>query len=165
MFFLLAQHKKNTVWKRALTHFLRTFAATSIIKNCFMETSHSNKVELRNLQMDDYEQLARSFKRIYADSDVFWTRQQIKKLLTIFPEGQVVIIVDDKIVGCALSIIVDYDMVKGDHTYAKVTGNETFNTHNPNGNILYGIEVFIHPDYRGMRLARRMYEYRKRNST
>lgn len=78
-----------------------------------------------------------------------------------FPEGQIVVVVDDKIVGCALSIIVDYDMVKGDHTYAKVTGNETFNTHNPNGNILYGIEVFIHPEYRGLRLARRMYEYRK----
>ena len=29
-------------------------------------------------------------------------------------------------------------------TYAKVTGNETFCTHNPEGNILYGIEVFIH---------------------
>ena len=106
-----------------------------------METSHKiNKVGLRNLHMEDYDQLARSFKRIYADHDVFWTREQIKKLITIFPEGQVVIIVDDKIVGCALSIIVDYNMVKGDHTYAQVTGNETFNTHKPNGNILYGIE-------------------------
>ena len=120
-----------------------------------------NKVGLRNLHMEDYDQLARSFKRIYADHDVFWTKEQIKKLITIFPEGQVVIVVDDKIVGCALSIIVDYNMVKGDHTYAQVTGNETFNTHKPNGNILYGIEVFIHPDYRGLRLARRMYEYRK----
>lgn len=126
-----------------------------------METSHANKIELRNLQMEDYDQLARSFKRIYADTDVFWTHAQIKKLITIFPEGQIVIVVDERIVGCALSIIVDYDMVKGDHTYAKVTGNETFNTHKPNGNVLYGIEVFIHPDYRGMRLARRMYEYRK----
>ena len=127
-----------------------------------MEPSHKiNKVELRNLRMEDYAQLSKSFKRIYADHDVFWTREQIKKLITIFPEGQVVTVVDNKIVGCALSIIVDYDMVKGDHTYAKVTGNETFNTHNPNGNILYGIEVFIHPDYRGLRLARRMYEYRK----
>ncbi|MDD6552969.1 MAG: bifunctional GNAT family N-acetyltransferase/carbon-nitrogen hydrolase family protein [Prevotellaceae bacterium] len=126
------------------------------------DTSHQvNKVEMRNLQMGDYDQLAKSFKRIYGNQDVFWTRQQIKKLIDIFPEGQVVIIVDDKIVGCALSIIVDYDMVKGDHTYAQVTGNETFNTHDPKGNILYGIEVFIHPDYRGMRLARRMYEYRK----
>ena len=120
-----------------------------------------NKVELRSLQLEDYTQLAQSFKRVYADKDVFWTRKQIETLIRIFPEGQVVTLVDDRIVGCALSIIVDYDMVKGDHTYAKVTGNETFSTHNPNGNILYGIEVFIHPDYRGLRLARRMYEYRK----
>ena len=126
-----------------------------------MESHNINKVELRNLQMDDYDQLARSLKRIYGDEDVFWTRAQIKKLNTIFPEGQVVIVVDNRIVGCALSIIVDYDLVKGDHTYAQVTGNETFNTHNPNGNILYGIEVFIHPDFRGLRLARRMYEYRR----
>ena len=70
-----------------------------------MDTARKiNKVELRNLRMEDYDQLAKSFKRIYADSDVFWTRSQIKKLITIFPEGQVVIIVDDKIVGCALSI-------------------------------------------------------------
>ena len=119
------------------------------------------QVALRNLQMSDYDQLAKSFRRIYGDSDVFWTHAQIKNLITIFPEGQVVIIADDKIVGCALSIIVDYNMVKGNHTYAQVTGNETFNTHDPNGNILYGIEVFIHPDYRGLRLGRRMYEYRK----
>ena len=58
------------------------------------------------------------------------------------------IIVDGKIVGCALSIIVNYDDVKNDHTYAQVTGNETFDTHTRKGNILYGIEVFIHPDYR-----------------
>ncbi len=120
-----------------------------------------NKVELRNLQIEDYAQLAQSFTRVYADKDVFWTHEQIEKLISIFTEGQIVTVVDDKIVGCALSIIVDYDMVKGDHTYAKVTGNETFNTHNPKGNILYGIEVFIHPEYRGLRLARRMYEYRK----
>ena len=120
-----------------------------------------NKVEVRQLKLDDYAELAQSFKRVYADKDVFWTYDQIKKLTEIFPEGQVVTVVDGKIVGCALSIIVDYNLVKGDHTYAQVTGNETFNTHNSHGNILYGIEVFIHPDYRGLRLARRMYEYRK----
>ena len=126
------------------------------------ESIKINKVQIRNLQMEDYEQLSQSFTRVYADgSDVFWTREQIKKLIDIFPEGQIVTVVDDKIVGCALSLIVDYNLVKNDHTYAQVTGNETFSTHNPHGNILYGIEVFIHPQYRGLRLARRMYEYRK----
>ena len=121
-----------------------------------------NKVQIRNLQIEDYVQLSQSFTRVYSDgSDVFWTREQIQKLIKIFPEGQIVTVVDDKIVGCALSIIVDYDKVKNDHTYAQVTGKETFNTHSSKGNILYGIEVFIHPGYRGLRLARRMYEYRK----
>ena len=127
-----------------------------------MESTHKiNKVEVRNLQIEDYNQLSLSFKRVYADKDVFWTHKQIETLIKIFPEGQVVTVVDNKIVGCALSIIVNYNKVKNDHTYAQVTGNETFSTHDPNGNILYGIEVFIHPEYRGLRLARRMYDYRK----
>ena len=100
-----------------------------------------NKVQIRNLQIEDYDQLAQSFTRVYSDgSDVFWTHKQIEKLIRIFPEGQIVTVVDEKIVGCALSIIVNYDDVKNDHTYAQVTGKETFNTHNPKGNILYGRE-------------------------
>ena len=84
-----------------------------------------NKVQIRNLQIEDYVQLSQSFTRVYSDgSDVFWTREQIQKLIKIFPEGQIVTVVDDKIVGCALSIIVDYDKVKNDHTYAQVTGKE-----------------------------------------
>ena len=106
-----------------------------------MESNHKiNKVEVRNLQIEDYAQLSQSFKRVYADKDVFWTHEQIETLIRIFPEGQIVVVVDDVIVGSALSIIVNYEMVKGDHTYAQVTGNETFSTHNPDGNILYGIQ-------------------------
>lgn len=121
-----------------------------------------NKIKIRPLEVEDYAQLSQSFRRTYTDgSDTFWTYVQIEKLIRLFPEGQIVTVADNIIVGCALSIIVDYDKVKNDHTYASITGQETFNTHNPNGNILYGIEVFIHPDYRGLRLARRLYDYRK----
>ena len=83
----------------------------SFFKIFDMELSHKiNKVEIRNLQISDYTQLSQSFRRVYSDgSDVFWTHQQIEKLIAIFPEGQFVTVVDEKIVGCALSIIVDYD--------------------------------------------------------
>ena len=128
-----------------------------------MECPHKiNRVEIRNLRKEDYDQLAQSFTRVYHDgSDVFWTRKQINKLIRIFPEGQIVAVVDDQLIGCALSIRLDYKKVTRNHTYAEITGNEQFNTHDPNGSILYGIEVFIHPEYRGLRLARRMYDYRK----
>ena len=37
----------------------------------------------------------------------------------------------------------------------------TFETHSEEGNVLYGIDVFIKPDFRGLRLGRRLYDYRK----
>ena len=51
-----------------------------------MEPMHKiNKVEVRNLQIEDYIQLSQSFKRVYADKDVFWTHEQIETLIRIFP--------------------------------------------------------------------------------
>ena len=61
----------------------------------------------------------------------------------------------------ALSIIIDYDKFEDHHTYREITGNYSFDTHSKNGNILYGIDVFIKKEFRGMRLGRRLYDYRK----
>src|SRR5690606_18720818 len=46
------------------------------------------------------------------------------------------------------------------HTYTEITNNR-FSTHDPEGDVLYGIEVFVHPDYRSLRLGRRLYDARK----
>ena len=37
--------------------------------------------------------------------------------------------------------------------------------HKPDGNWLYGMEVVVHPDYRGMRIGQRLYHARKRLCT
>lgn len=47
-----------------------------------------SKIDLRTLQMSDYDQLAGSFHRIYADHDVFWTHEQIKSLLPSSLKGK-----------------------------------------------------------------------------
>lgn len=55
-----------------------------------MDPLEINKVEIRNLQREDYDQLAASFTRVYADgSDVFWTPEQIEQTDTAFsPRGR-----------------------------------------------------------------------------
>lgn len=93
--------------------------------------------------------------------DSYWKEFQIETLLTKFPEGQVVVKVNGAIAGCALSIIIDYDKFEDFQTYKQVTGNYTFTTHSKIGETLYGIELFIKPEFRGLRLGRRLYEYRK----
>ena len=120
------------------------------------------KVELRNLEIEDYKQLKKSMIESYPEmADSYWGSEDIERLLSIFPEGQLVILVDGKVVGSALSLIVDEKMVEKRHNYQQISGDYTFSTHNPNAEILYGIDVFIHPNYRGLRLGRRLYDARK----
>lgn len=121
-----------------------------------------SKVELRNLKIEDYKELKKSMIESYPEmADSYWKESDIKKLLKKFPEGQLVILVDDIVVGAALSLIIDEDLVDQNHDYAIITGDYTFSTHNPKGDILYGIDVFVDPRYRGLRLGRRMYDARK----
>ena len=119
-------------------------------------------IELNYLNLDDYQELKEAMIEAYSSMpDSFWRKQEIKNLLKKFPEGQVVIKINQQIAGCAFSIIVDEEKTDTQHTYDEITGNSKFTTHNPNGDVLYGIEVFIKPEFRGMRLGRRLYDYRK----
>jgi predicted amidohydrolase/GNAT superfamily N-acetyltransferase len=56
---------------------------------------------------------------------------------------------------------VDYDKFGDHHTYDQITGDAYLTTHDPSGDVLYGVDVFVSPDYHGMRLGRRLYEARK----
>lgn len=119
-------------------------------------------IEIDNLQLHDYEQLLDAMKASYPSwQGNYWSLKSIENLIARFPEGQVVIKADGVVVGCALSIIVNYKKFGDAHTYKDITGNYTFSTHDPDGDVLYGIEVFVHPQYRSLRLGRRLYDARK----
>ncbi len=121
-----------------------------------------DNIELQYLTLDDYQELKQAMISAYTTMpDSIWMESQIKNLINIFPEGQVVIKVNNQIAGCALCIIVDYDEFDDNHTYEQITGNFTFNTHTNDGDVIYGIDVFIKPEFRGLRLGRRLYDYRK----
>ncbi len=126
-----------------------------------MDNSIQN-IELKYLTIEDYNELKSAMISSYPNMpNSYWKESHINSLLNKFPEGQVVVKVNGQISGCALSILVDEDTVEDQHTYRQITGNYTFDTHSPNGDILYGIDVFVHPQYRGLRIGRRLYDYRK----
>ena len=119
-------------------------------------------IQTRLLTEKDYLDLRNSMIEAYEGiGGQYWSKARIDILLEKFPEGQLCIEVDGKVVACALAIVVDYTKVDDAHTYNEITGNYSFNTHDPNGNVMYGIEIFVHPEYRGLRLGRRLYDERK----
>lgn len=119
-------------------------------------------IKLSYLQFKDYQELKEAMILAYSSMpDAYWKEDQIKSLIKKFPEGQVVLKVNDQIAGCALSIIINLDDFDDNHTYKQITSNYSFDTHDFEGETLYGIDVFIKPEFRGLRLGRRLYDYRK----
>ncbi len=120
------------------------------------------KVVLRHLTMRDYNDLKVAMEEAYTGSRMsYWTEESIGQLLEIFPEGQLCVEMNGTVVAGALSLIIDYNKFGDEHTYKDVTGDYSFSTHDKDGDVLYGIDVFVHPEYRGLRLARRLYDARK----
>ena len=115
-------------------------------------------IELDYLKPEDYAELKETMISSYITMPhSYWKEHHIQRLLEKFPEGQVVVKVNDEIAGCALSIIINLDDFGDTHTYREITGGFTFDTHTYDGDTLYGIDIFIKPEFRGLRLGRRLY--------
>src|SRR5205814_2548385 len=65
------------------------------------------------------------------------------------------------VVAAAISLIVDYNKFGDKHSYWQIIGKGFITTHDPDGDTLYGADIFVHPDYQGLRLGRRLYDARK----
>lgn len=119
-------------------------------------------IELAYLTADDYQELKSVVDASYPGlRDLHWAKHEIEKLVSLFPEGQIALKVNGELAGCAFALRQNHTIVDRAHSYSEITGNDTFKTHKKDGNILYGIDVFISPKYRGLRLGRRLYDYRK----
>lgn len=119
-------------------------------------------IKVRELTKKDYTDLKKSMQEAYDLEDVdVWTRKNIVDLIDIFPEGQLCVEVNNSVVACALSIIVNSKKINIYDSYYKIIDDGKFTKHDVDGDILYGIEVFVHPKYRELRLGRRLYDARK----
>ena len=127
-----------------------------------MKIQEIDNIELKYLSIEDYADLKDAMILAYQNMpESYWKESHIQTLINKFDKGQVVIKINGQLAGCALSIIVDYDEFSESHTYKEITQNYSFNSHNDAGDVLYGIDVFIKPEFRGLRLGRRLYDYRK----
>jgi predicted amidohydrolase/ribosomal protein S18 acetylase RimI-like enzyme len=118
------------------------------------------EIRLRPLAIEDYDELV-AMQALCFPGMQTWGRDQIQSQIEVFPEGQIVVEYDDRIVASACSLIVDFDDYSEWHNWREIADEGYIRNHDPEGDTLYGIEIMVHPDYRGLKLARRLYAARR----
>jgi GNAT superfamily N-acetyltransferase len=80
--------------------------------------------------------------------------------LQLFPEGQFVISDNEKVIGMTTTMRSTFDFNHYHHTFMETIAGGWLTNHNPDGDWLYGLDVGVHPAYRGKGLARHLYRAR-----
>jgi predicted amidohydrolase/ribosomal protein S18 acetylase RimI-like enzyme len=79
-----------------------------------------------------------------------------------FQEGHFVATIANKIVGYCATLCVNEKKALSKHTWREITGSGFATTHDPAGEILYGYEICVDPDYQRFRIGQRFYQIRRR---
>jgi ribosomal protein S18 acetylase RimI-like enzyme len=124
----------------------------------------SDSVLIRPTTVEDTPGIVKLQEESFADlakMGNIWHPDELKSHLDIFPAGQLVAVLEEKIVGSATSLIVQLNLIYADHTWESITGNVILTTHFPDGDTLYGADISTHPQVRHRGIGHKLYQGRK----
>lgn len=121
---------------------------------------NAKRVEVRPLRLEDFDAVCELQLKCFPGMKP-WKREQFESQLSHFPEGQICVVIDGRLVASSSSLVVDFDLYDEWQNWSVIADNGFIRNHDPNGNTMYGIEIMVDPDYRGYRLSRRLYDARK----
>lgn len=92
---------------------------------------------------------------------VNYSTDALRGQINHFPQGQFVVEYEKAIVGYCATFKISGDVALKPHTWDEITGGGYSSRHDPHGDYIYGMEVCVDPDYRGLRIGNRLYTARK----
>ncbi len=117
-------------------------------------------VNVRTIMRADFEAIISLQKLCFPNMEP-WSIEQLESHIDVFPEGQICVEAEGVLIGSSSSLIINFDEYNDQHSWDEITDNGYITNHNPEGHNLYGIEVMVHPDYRNMKIGKRLYKARQ----
>lgn len=118
------------------------------------------KLIVRPALAKDARAIARLSTKVYGKAEAM-TAAQIRGQINNFPEGQFVADYEGTIVGHCATLIVSQEIAFAPHSWGEITGDGFGTRHDPEGDVLYGMEVCVDPDFRRLRIGQRFYRKRQ----
>ena len=136
-------------------------------QNHHHEHPPTHHIHVTNTRPEHVRRLAAMQRLIFPTlvEEELLTAEKYRKHLELFPEGQFVALarIDGKDVpiGATSTFRTNFDFEHYQHTYLDAIGSGWLTRHNPDGEWLYGADISVHPQYRGMKIGRRLYDARR----
>lgn len=121
----------------------------------------SGAVRVRETRLDDFAAL-RALQRVAAPYMPAWTLRQLESQRHAFPEGQLVATCEGQVVGATSSLVLRWDEHGAEPSWAGITAEGLFTTHDAAGRTLYGTDLVADSSRRGFGVARALLQARRR---
>lgn len=127
------------------------------------EKNPKNHFEVTHPGPEHFTAIQELCKKVYPFSKP-WSIGQLEAHHSYFPDGQLIIVENKtgRLVGMAFSLIISWDDYSPQDNWQDFTSSGFFHNHNPKkGKTLYGAEVMVDPEYRGLGLGKMLYRARE----
>lgn len=121
----------------------------------------TKKIKVRRLKLEDFDSVINIQLKCFPGMKP-WNIKQFTSLIEIFKEGQIGVEYNGELVASSSSLILNFDNYSETQSWSELTNNGMITNHDPAGETLYGIEIMVLPEFRGMKLSRRLYEARQK---
>lgn len=92
--------------------------------------------------------------------EAIWSAENLRLHIERFPEGQMVVEAEGIIIGSATTQRVPLAAAMDPHTWSTITGRGSLVTHDPLGEVLYGVNIAVDPAWQGRGVGRLLYQGR-----
>jgi GNAT superfamily N-acetyltransferase len=92
--------------------------------------------------------------------ELLWNAAHLARHLQLFPEGQFVVFGGPIVIASASNTIISEENYVLHADWDATVGGPFLSTFDANGSTLYGLDISVHPNYRGKGIAKQLYRAR-----
>ncbi|MBD2847955.1 GNAT family N-acetyltransferase [Paenibacillus sp. IB182496] len=125
----------------------------------------AQRAAIRRYGPDDFEGLIDIQRQSFPPPfppELWWNEAQLREHVGRFQEGALCAEIDGRLAGSMTALRVGENQLAGGHTWAAITDDGYIRNHDPQGQVLYVVDICVAPAYRatgiGKWLMQSMYE-------